>query len=145
MMKTTAKHPTREKLLDQGVTMFTEHGYHGAGLQDILNSAGVPKGSFYNYFASKEAFGAASIDHYIDPYITLLDGWLKRPGLDALAALEGYFGELTGELGRRNFAGGCLLGKHFDALHRLCSSLRSQRKELGCKGRIHRIEHHGRF
>jgi len=39
-----------------------------------------------------------------------LDGWLKRPGLDALAALEGYFGELTGELGRRNFAGGCLLG-----------------------------------
>lgn len=110
MMKTTSKHLTREKLLDQGVAMFTEHGYHGAGLQDILNSVGIPKGSFYNYFASKEEFGAASITHYIDPFVTRLDSWLKRPKLDALAALEGYFGELISELGRRNFAGGCLLG-----------------------------------
>ena len=110
MMKTTTKHLTREKLLDQGVTMFTEHGYHGAGLQDILKSVGVPKGSFYNYFASKEEFGAAAITHYIEPFITLLDSWLKRPGLDAQTALEGYFGELIAELGRRNFAGGCLLG-----------------------------------
>lgn len=90
--------------------MFTEHGFHGVGLQDILNSVGVPKGSFYNYFTSKEEFCAASIAHYIEPYIILLDGWLKRPGMDALAALEGYFGELTSELGRRNFSGGCLLG-----------------------------------
>jgi len=110
MMKTTSKHLTREKLLDQGVSMFTEHGYHGAGLQDILNSVGVPKGSFYNYFSSKEEFGAASIGHYIEPFITSLDGWLKRPDLDAAAALEGYFNELIVELGRRHFAGGCLLG-----------------------------------
>jgi TetR/AcrR family transcriptional repressor of nem operon len=109
-MKTTAKQNTREKLLSQGVALFTEHGYHGAGLQDILNSVGVPKGSFYNYFASKEEFGAAAIAHYIEPFILLLDGWLKRPELDALAALEGYFGELTAELERRNYVGGCLLG-----------------------------------
>lgn len=108
-MKTT-KHHTREKLLDQGVALFTEQGYHGAGLQDILNSVGVPKGSFYNYFASKEEFGAAAIGHYIEPFIHLLDGWLKRPDLDARTALEGYFGELIAELERRNYAGGCLLG-----------------------------------
>ncbi|MFM8332130.1 MAG: TetR family transcriptional regulator C-terminal domain-containing protein [Candidatus Methylumidiphilus sp.] len=108
-MKTTKQH-TREKLLDQGVALFTEQGYHGAGLQDILNSVGVPKGSFYNYFASKEEFGAAAIGHYIEPFIQMLDGWLKRPDLDARAALEGYFGELIAELERRNYAGGCLLG-----------------------------------
>jgi len=110
MMKSPSKHLTREKLLDQGVAMFTEHGYHGAGLQDILKSVGVPKGSFYNYFASKEEFGAASITHYIEPFIQLLDDWLKRPGLDARAALEGYFEDLTAELERRHFVGGCLLG-----------------------------------
>lgn len=90
--------------------MFTEHGYHGVGLQDILQSVGVPKGSFYNYFASKEEFGAAAISHYIEPFIALLDNWLKREGLDAAAALEGYFSELTAELERRRFIGGCLLG-----------------------------------
>ncbi len=110
MMKTASKHITREKLLDQGVALFTEHGYHGTGLQDILASVGVPKGSFYNYFASKEEFGAAAIGHYIEPFITLLDQWLKRPELSAAAALEGYFGELTAALERRQFVGGCLLG-----------------------------------
>jgi len=109
-MKATSKHLTKEKLLDQGVALFTEQGYHGVGLQDILHSVGVPKGSFYNYFASKEEFGAAAINHYIEPFITLLDHWLKRPGLDARVALEGYFGELSAELERRQFRGGCLLG-----------------------------------
>jgi len=110
MTKTSSKHLAREKLLDQGVALFTERGYHGAGLQDILASVGVPKGSFYNYFASKEEFGAAAIAHYIEPFIERLDGWLKRPELDAVAALEGYFGELIRELERRSFVGGCLLG-----------------------------------
>jgi TetR/AcrR family transcriptional repressor of nem operon len=109
-MKAIAKHHTKEKLLDRGVELFTEQGYHGAGLQDILTSVGVPKGSFYNYFASKEEFGAATIAHYIEPFIQQLDGWLKRPGLDARDALEGYFGELIEELERRRFVGGCLLG-----------------------------------
>lgn len=110
MTKAAAKHLAKEKLLDQGVALFTERGYHGAGLQDILAGVGVPKGSFYNYFASKEEFGAAAIAHYIEPFIERLDGWLERPELDAGAALEGYFGELVGELERRRFAGGCLLG-----------------------------------
>lgn len=110
MLKANTKQITREKLLDQGVAMFTERGYHGAGLQDILHSVGVPKGSFYNYFASKEEFGAAAIIHYIEPFIALLDDWLKRPELTGRAALMGYFAELTEVLERRRFVGGCLLG-----------------------------------
>lgn len=110
MTKAASKQFTREKLLDQGVALFTERGFHGVGLQEILKRVGVPKGSFYNYFASKEEFGAAAIGHYIEPFITLLEAWLQRPELDALAALDGYFGELTLELQRLNFSGGCLLG-----------------------------------
>lgn len=110
MTKTASKQLTRTKLLDQGVALFMEHGYHGAGLQDILNSVGVPKGSFYNYFGSKEEFGAASIAHYIEPFIDLLDQYLKRPQLSGAQVLEGYFEELIEELERRHFKGGCLLG-----------------------------------
>ncbi len=110
MVKISTKQLTRERLLDKGVEMFTEQGYHGVGLQDILRSVGVPKGSFYNYFASKEEFGAAAISHYIEPYIRSLDDWLQRTELNAVDALEGYFGELIAELDRRNFLGGCLLG-----------------------------------
>lgn len=90
--------------------MLTERGYHGTGLQDLLASVRIPKGSFYNYFASKEEFGAAVVAHYIEPFIQRLRHELARPDGDALAALERYFLQQINELEQRGFRGGCLLG-----------------------------------
>ncbi len=101
---------TREKLLDQGVALMMEQGYHGSGLQGILQRVGVPKGSFYHYFSSKEAFSAEVIQHYIEPFIQLLDAELHRPDASGLDALLAYFNHLIDESARREFRGGCLLG-----------------------------------
>ena len=100
----------REKLLDQGVALLMEQGYHGTGLQELVRSVGVPKGSFYNYFPSKEAFSAEVVKHYIEPFITQLDSHLQRPDVNAETALKAYFNELIEETERRGFKGGCLLG-----------------------------------
>jgi TetR/AcrR family transcriptional repressor of nem operon len=110
MARTHSKQLTRDKLLDQGVAMLMERGYHGTGLQELLAGVQVPKGSFYNYFASKEDFGAEVIRHYIEPFVRQLDEGLNRPEEDALAALKRYFRDLIEELERRRFKGGCLLG-----------------------------------
>lgn len=87
-----------------------EQGYHGTGLKEILEAVQIPKGSFYNYFASKENFAAEVIQHYINPYINQLALHLNNPGLDALTALNHYFDELIEELEQADFKGGCLLG-----------------------------------
>jgi len=87
-----------------------EQGYHGTGLQELVRSVGVPKGSFYNYFPSKEAFSAEVVNHYIEPFIKQLDGHLQRPDVTAETALKAYFNELIEETERRDFKGGCLLG-----------------------------------
>jgi len=100
----------REKLLDQGVALLMEQGYHGTGLQGLVRSVGVPKGSFYNYFPSKEAFSAEVVKHYIEPFIRQLDGHLQRPDVSAETALKAYFNELIEETEQRDFKGGCLLG-----------------------------------
>ncbi|OQK15833.1 TetR family transcriptional regulator [Methyloprofundus sedimenti] len=100
----------REKLLDQGVQMLMNQGYHGTGIKDILDVVGIPKGSFYNYFASKEIFAAEVISHYIEPYIQRLDAHLQNPGLDGLTALASYYAELINEIERTEYKGGCLLG-----------------------------------
>lgn len=100
----------RDKLLDKGVALLMEQGYHGTGLQELVQSAGVPKGSFYNYFASKEAFSAEVVKHYIDPFIKQLEHHLQRKDVSADIALRAYFDELIEETERRNFKGGCLLG-----------------------------------
>lgn len=100
----------REKLLDKGVALLIEQGYHATGLQELVQSVGIPKGSFYNYFPSKEAFSAEVVRHYIDPFIRQLDHHLGRKDLSAAEALATYFRELAEELERRQFKGGCLLG-----------------------------------
>lgn len=87
-----------------------EQGYHGTGLQELVQSVGVPKGSFYNYFPSKEAFSAEVVSHYIEPFIMQLDGHLRRADVDAATALKAYFDELIEETERRDYKGGCLLG-----------------------------------
>lgn len=109
-MRKAAKQLAREKLLDEGVALLMEHGYHGTGLQDILQRVGVPKGSFYNYFDSKEHYGAEAIRHYIEPFIEQLEAYRQRPDLSGVAALELYYREQIAEVGRRDFKGGCLLG-----------------------------------
>ena len=44
--------------------MLAEGGYHGTGIKQVLDAVGVPKGSFYNFFPSKESYVASLIYHY---------------------------------------------------------------------------------
>jgi TetR/AcrR family transcriptional repressor of nem operon len=85
-------------------------GYRGAGLADILKSAQVPKGSFYHYFESKEAFAAEAIEHYLAPFVQRLSARLKEPGMSGIEAIAAYFRDLCEELATNDFQGGCLLG-----------------------------------
>ena len=69
MKRINQKQINRENLLNQGVGLLMQQGYHGTGLKEILDAVQIPKGSFYNYFGSKENFAAEIIEHYIVPYI----------------------------------------------------------------------------
>lgn len=110
MQKTLSKQLKREKLLDQGVQMLMTQGYHGTGIKEILDTVQIPKGSFYNYFSSKEEFAAEAITHYIEPFIVRLTSHLQDPQIDGLAALTNYYTELISEIEQADFKGGCLLG-----------------------------------
>ncbi len=109
-MATINKQIKREKLLDQGVLMLMDQGYHGTGLKEILDQVKIPKGSFYNYFGSKEKFAAEAISHYIEPFIERLSKHLQNPELDGLTALKNYYAELIVEVEETGYKGGCLLG-----------------------------------
>ena len=54
----------RNRLLAAGLDLVHTRGFTASGVKDITDAAGVPKGSFYAYFASKEAFAAAILEHY---------------------------------------------------------------------------------
>src|ERR1700748_1619039 len=54
----------RQKIVDAGLKVLIEKGFNGCAVQDITDAAGVPKGSFYNHFESKEALGAEIVERY---------------------------------------------------------------------------------
>jgi TetR/AcrR family transcriptional regulator, transcriptional repressor for nem operon len=58
------KASVRDRLIESALEVFHTHGFNGSGVQDIVEAAGVPKGSFYNHFASKEALGVEVVRAY---------------------------------------------------------------------------------
>ena len=66
-------------------------GYSAVGLNEILATAGVPKGSFYHYFGSKDAFGEAMLESYFEAYLAELDTVLALPGLSMAQRLTRYW------------------------------------------------------
>jgi len=71
---------TRQHILDTGYQLVLHKGFAAVGLLEILKSCNVPKGSFYHYFPSKEAFGCALLQQYVDGYGRKLDGLLAAEG-----------------------------------------------------------------
>ena len=71
---------TRQHILDTGYRLVLHRGFAAMGLMEILKECGIPKGSFYHYFASKEAFGCALLQQYVDEYIEKLARLLAETG-----------------------------------------------------------------
>ena len=56
---------TKERILDAAEEIMWKRSFHSVGLNEILKAVGVPKGSFYHWFESKEHFGVELLRHYI--------------------------------------------------------------------------------
>ncbi len=82
---------TRGTILKVGRRLMAQHGFTGVGLGELLGTAGVPKGSFYHYFPSKEAYGCALLQTFVDDYAEVLEDTLDRTDLDARARILRYF------------------------------------------------------
>lgn len=82
----------RRHILDVARPLLLHRGFTAVGLQEVLAAAGVPKGSFYHYFGSKEAFGEAVIDAYFADNLDHVDAILAGPG-SAAERLVAYFAD----------------------------------------------------
>jgi len=81
----------RGNILAVGQRIMSGKGFSAVGLNEILTEAKVPKGSFYHYFGSKDAFGEALLSNYFEDYLADLDGVMSQPGLTMAQRLLNYF------------------------------------------------------
>ncbi|MEE9912320.1 MAG: TetR/AcrR family transcriptional regulator [Deltaproteobacteria bacterium] len=93
-MNTTTKANTREEIIRKGAQLIHARGYKATGIQQILDEVGIPKGSFYFYFKSKDDFGSAVIDYFALTIGELFTGYLqdqRKAPLERLNNLLGYY------------------------------------------------------
>jgi TetR/AcrR family transcriptional repressor of nem operon len=104
-MKRTDK---RNQLIQVGKQIIVQQGFKAASLNDILTTAGVPKGSFYYYFASKEDFGLAIIDDFAQK--NDLKYLLEDQQFSPLTRLRNFFDLKIAEMENCQCTDGCLIG-----------------------------------
>jgi TetR/AcrR family transcriptional repressor of nem operon len=97
----------REKILESAVEEFHRLGYNGCSVEDITRHAGVPKGSFYNHFKSKEELAVEVIESYLQatPHAVLCDSKVSP-----LKRLKQHFSLLAQPCVESGYERGCLLG-----------------------------------
>lgn len=105
-----SKEATKLKILVEGAKIVHEKGFNNTGIQEILNAAGVPKGSFYFYFKSKEEFGLAVIDYFMTFMGNWIDSHLNSTTTPPLKSLKNFFDAIQGYFQEKGCKSGCPIG-----------------------------------
>lgn len=117
---------TREELVRIGTEIWSEQGFCSTGIEHVLRRAGVPKGSFYHYFASKDEFGLAVVDNYARLWelkLTRIFGNAQVPPLDRV---RNYLAEGIRGMEKHEFRRGCLVGNLAQELAALSAPFRER-------------------
>lgn len=114
----------RALLVRTGMEVMTEVGFTAAGLDRVLKQAQIPKGSFYYWFDSKEAFTLAVLDGYRAYFARRLQRTLHNAEADCQTRIRGFCDEAMAGLVRHEYRRGCLVGNLGQELNVLSPALR---------------------
>jgi TetR/AcrR family transcriptional repressor of nem operon len=101
---------TRNALVWCGTELLTERGFQITGIDEVLKRVGVPKGSFYYYFKSKDHFGHAVIDNYEAYYAKKMDSIFNDTSQTPLQRLVNFTVNAKNGMVKFDFKRGCLIG-----------------------------------
>ena len=100
----------KSEIIEIGTELIAMNGYNATGIDAVLRKAGVPKGSFYHYFRSKEDFGLAVIDQFAQQYDLTLASFFEDAAYPPLGRIRNYFEHSLAHMTENQFTKGCLIG-----------------------------------
>jgi TetR/AcrR family transcriptional repressor of nem operon len=121
-----AKDRTLVKILHEGARAVRRQGFQATGIKEVLTKAGVPKGSFYHYFESKEDFGLHLVDFYAGFILSRMEDSLGDTLVPPLVRLGRFFDDFTSYYAEGEFAGGCPIGNVSQEMAGLRDSFRGK-------------------
>ncbi|GFO67788.1 TetR family transcriptional regulator [Geomonas limicola] len=128
----------KEDIVKVGLDIVLSKGFNATGVEAILKKANIPKGSFYNFFSSKEDFALEIIDQFFADRVEILQPIFNSESLPPLARIKKSFETIMSVFEDNDCSKGCLLGNlglemsdHFEKVRqRLEQSLQSWTTEL---------------
>lgn len=123
-----AKANVKEQIVTTSLQLLHGKGFNATSVQDITDAAGVPKGSFYNHFSSKEALGLEVLQRYVDG-VGQLAAVLQDRSLAPKQRLQQYFTAMIAGNAANGFNFGCMLGNFSTELSNQIPAMRSAMRE----------------
>jgi TetR/AcrR family transcriptional repressor of nem operon len=123
------KEDTRTRLIATGAKLVHEKGFNHTGVQEILQVSGVPKGSFYFYFRSKEEFGIAVVDFFSQFIAARMDEHLQDVSIPHVLRLKGFFDAMMEYFRHESCSRGCPIGNLAQELADLNDTFREKLKQ----------------
>jgi TetR/AcrR family transcriptional regulator, transcriptional repressor for nem operon len=124
------KESTKDKILDHAARIMRENGFNNTGIQEILQSAGVPKGSFYFYFKSKDDLGLALIDYYAEFFCALSESSLRSAEGAPLQRLRKFFEDLRLQWDQEDRKSGCPIGNLTQEMGVISEAFRAKLRQV---------------
>jgi TetR/AcrR family transcriptional regulator, transcriptional repressor for nem operon len=117
---------TKRALVWCGTELLTERGFQVTGIDEVLRRVGVPKGSFYHFFANKHEFGEAVIQNYVEYYERKMARIFDDEATSPLSRLRAFVEDAKRGMLKYGYRRGCLIGNLGQELASLDDAFREQ-------------------
>jgi len=129
MKRTYNKTHNKDEIVQAGLDIIITKGFNGTGIESILKQANVPKGSFYNFFSSKEEFGLAVIGLFLSEMGALIQPVMENGSLPPLMRIRKSLEVLITRFEDNNCNKGCLVGNLALEMSDQCEVFRQRLEE----------------
>ncbi|SHN36952.1 transcriptional regulator, TetR family [Duganella sacchari] len=123
-----AKANVKEQIVSTSLNLLHSKGFNATSVQDITDAAGVPKGSFYNHFTSKEALGLEVLQRYVEGAAQIA-AILSDSTLPPLARIQQFYARMIAANTVNDYNFGCLMGNFSAELSNQIPAMRAAMQE----------------
>ncbi|MFO1471178.1 MAG: TetR family transcriptional regulator C-terminal domain-containing protein [Turneriella sp.] len=121
---------TREKIIDDCLALIWRNGVNGTSMSDIAEKAAILKGSFYNYFKSKEEFVGAVLDSYAAKWETNVLAIFREKKQNTRAQFHNYFAKMKEMASSMHYTQGSLVGNFAQELSGVSEKFAAQTEKV---------------
>ncbi|MDF1697804.1 MAG: TetR/AcrR family transcriptional regulator [Saprospiraceae bacterium] len=118
-----------EEILDIGYDVLRKNGYHNVGVNQILKEAGIPKGSFYNFFESKEDFAIKVVNRYGESNAKWMEVFFENPQLSPMESLKSFYKFMIDTNEKDEFLSGCIVNNMSIEIGRISDTMATSANE----------------